>query len=323
MRLILDVDTGIDDALALVYASANRAIELAAVTCVAGNVDLDHVARNTSAVLHAVGADHVPLTLGADRSRVGTRVDAASVHGDTGLGSVELVEGRRDIDERRAALCMAETILESEEPTTLVALAPLTNVAELLDNYPDAAERLHSLMIMGGSFTVGGNHTAAAEFNFYADPEAASAVIASGLPITIFGLDVFNKCVVSGHDIEQLSAHAEPAARLVGELLSEGQKLWDTSNGPLGDAGAVVCTLAPDLLQTTALAAAVEVDGTHTRGALVCDQRPHREFVQGEAFAGRVVNVATEIDVRGVATQFIATASGQRSSSNSTDERRG
>src|SRR3954451_20989618 len=186
--IILDCDPGHDDAVALLLAAGNNAIDLLAVTTVAGNCPLDLATLNARRVAALAGLD-VPIAAGAAGPLQGELVTAPDIHGQTGLDGYELTTGEAPLDPRPALELMAATVEAAPEPLTLVPTGPLTNVAQLLTARPDLRERIREIVLMGGG-TARGNVTPAAEFNVFVDPEAAAIVFAAGLPLTMIGLNL-------------------------------------------------------------------------------------------------------------------------------------
>lgn len=303
--IILDVDTGLDDALALLYAVASPGLDLLGVTCVAGNVGLEHVVPNTLGVLGASGAVPVPVAAGADRPLSGPIVRADEVHGTDGLGGVVLREPWA-LDPRSAIDLLTDVIVGHPEPVHLIAVGPLTNVARLLTERRGVAAQLASIFVMGGSAFAGGNVTAAAEFNFAADPEAAHIVVTSGLPVTLYGLDVFNPVVVADASVDSLADSVLPSARLAAEVMRASCALWSCDEAPLGDAGAVICFEHGVFLERSPYLAAVECAGDHTRGQLVVERRPEASR-RTNALDGGTVLLGESIDAVGVAEHFVQT----------------
>ena len=188
--VILDVDPGHDDAVALMLACGHPDLDLLAVTTVAGNVSLEKTTRNALRVLSLVGCTDVPVGAGAPGPLERSLHTAEDIHGKSGLdGPEEIPEAGFEPDERGAVALIAATLRASTEPVTLVPVGPLTNVAAFLHEHPDLKDRIAHISLMGGSMGHG-NTTPAAEFNIYVDPEAAREVFESGLPITMSGLDI-------------------------------------------------------------------------------------------------------------------------------------
>jgi purine nucleosidase len=176
--MILDVDTGIDDALALLYACASPEIELVAVTCVGGNVNARRVAENTRAVLELAGRPDVPVALGREEPLVKRLETSTETHGPRGLGYAELPASRTPLDAADAATWIVETARARPGEVTLVTLGPLTNLAVALERAPSLPSLLAGYVLMGGAYRAPGNTTPTSEWNVYVDPHAAKAVFA-------------------------------------------------------------------------------------------------------------------------------------------------
>jgi pyrimidine-specific ribonucleoside hydrolase len=268
--VVLDVDTGVDDALAILLATRSPALDVRAITCVAGNTQIDNVVTNTLKVLDAAGAGDIPVARGADRPLVEPARHARHVHGEDGMADLGLpASERRPVDEH--AVELLHRTLTAQESLTLVTLAPLTNIALLLRTYPVVASNLERIVVMGGTAVVG-NATASAEFNVRHDPEAAAIVFSAGVPITMYGLDVFYQPTIDVPTSARLAASSEPAAQLAGRLL-EHQIGRYRGGGSLGDAGAVASVIDPDGLHTERHPVRIELGGAFTRGQTVVDRR--------------------------------------------------
>ena len=279
LPVVLDVDTGVDDALALLLAARHPGLDLRAVTCVAGNAPVGDVVRNTLTVLETAGRTDVPVARGAARPLLEAPRPARHVHGDDGMGDLGLPAPTTVPDPRGAVRLLHDVLLDAAgrgEPVTLVPLAPLTNVALLLRTHPEAAAGLARIVLMGGGALVS-NATAAAEFNVFHDPEAAAVVLDAatdlGVPVTMYGLDVFYDVRVSRRRAEALAASGDPAARLAGDLLAFQCDRFGGDDATIGDAGAVCAVLDPQGLSTQRLPVRVELTGAWTRGQTVVDRR--------------------------------------------------
>jgi pyrimidine-specific ribonucleoside hydrolase len=296
MPVILDVDTGVDDALALLLAVRSPDLDLRAVTCVAGNADVDQVVSNTLIVLDAAGAGDIPVARGADRPLLEPPRHARHVHGADGMADLGLAHSRRLPRDVSAVELLRATIEASDAPVTLVPLAPLTNIALLLRTHSRLVERIERIVFMGGSASIG-NATAVAEFNTWHDPEAAAIVLSSGVPLTMYGLDVFYEVTVDYATAQALALSEEPGAQLAGRLISHQVRRLGGASGTIGDAGTVAAVISPDLIRTTRLPVRVELSGTWTRGQTVVDRR----LIAGEGDDPRglppgAVDVALAID---------------------------
>ncbi|MYR00678.1 MSMEG_1061 family FMN-dependent PPOX-type flavoprotein [Streptomyces sp. SID6139] len=214
--VIMDCDTGVDDALALLFAVRHPGIELRAVTCVAGNTDVDGVVRNTLTVLEQAGAPETPVARGAERPLLEPARPATHVHGTDGMGDLGLPAPARRPAEVDAVTLLRREILAAPRPVTLIPTAPLTNIALLLRTHPEVTRNIERIVFMGGAVEVG-NATPVAEFNVWHDPEAAAVLLTAGVPITMYGLDVFRQVVVEAEDVrKQMTELTDQTRRLIG-----------------------------------------------------------------------------------------------------------
>jgi inosine-uridine nucleoside N-ribohydrolase len=283
--IILDVDPGHDDAVAIKLACGAPALELLAVTTVAGNVPLEKTTRNALRVLSLIGRPNIPVAAGAAAPLVRPLRTAEDIHGESGLEGPEIPDASFEPDERGATRLMADAVRGSPGPVTLVPVGPLTNVALFLREYPELKDRIARISLMGGSIGLG-NTTPAAEFNVYVDPEAAREVFESGLPITMSGLDVTHQAGAGPPERERLRALGRVGS-VVAELLEFFAATYESIYGfdapPLHDAVAVAAVLEPALLETRPMRVDVECESELTRGETVCDfygvtgKRPNAE----------------------------------------------
>lgn len=305
MQVVLDVDTGVDDALAILLALCSPAMDVRAITCVAGNADVDQVVANTLRVLDAASAPDIPVARGMTRPLVEPPRPARHVHGEDGMGDLGLPRSQRSPVGIHAVELLRTTLASATEPITLIPLAPLTNIAVLVRTYPELLDRIDRIVLMGGAAAVG-NATAAAEFNVWHDPEAAAIVLDSGVPTTMYGLDVFYEPVVPVADVQALVSAADPARQLAGRLMQHQLARFGAATVTLGDAGAVAAVLRPDLLWTARHPVRVELAGTWTRGRTVVDQRPRAiDLDHDELGSGGLVDVALRVDGPALAALFL------------------
>jgi inosine-uridine nucleoside N-ribohydrolase len=267
VRVLVDCDPGHDDAIALLLALASPEVELLGVTTVAGNQTLEKTTANAIRVLDFVGRDDIPVAAGADRPLVREPFVAAEVHGETGLDGPDLPPPQRDPLEQHAVDFLAEKIAGA----TLVAVGPLTNIALLLARHPHA--RPDRIVLMGGSIGLG-NVTPAAEFNIWADPEAAARVFAAALDVTMVGLDVTHEALLMTEDAERLRSSGR-TGRMVAELYDFFHRFHADTYGfggaPIHDAVALASVVRPELLQTEHRHVAIECASELTRGRTVVD----------------------------------------------------
>ena len=264
--ILLDCDPGHDDAIALLLALASPELELLGVTTVAGNQTLEKTTANAIRVLEHVGREEVLVAAGADRPLVRDPYVAAYVHGDTGLDGPDLPPARGTPVEQHAVDFLAERI----HGTTLVATGPLTNVALLLASERARPERI---VLMGGAIAEG-NVTPAAEFNIWADPEAAVRVFSSGLDVTMVGLDVTHQALLTDEHAARLRENGRVGS-VIAELLDFygvfHQQVYDFEGSPIHDAVAVAQMIRPDLLELRELNVEIDRESELCRGRTVVD----------------------------------------------------
>ena len=279
LPLILDTDPGLDDALAIGLAVARPELELLAVTTVGGNADVRHCTENALRLLHAYGRNDIPVGEGAAGALLGDVIRAPEIHGESGIGNVVLPPSPVGPRPEGAVALIARILEESPRPVTIAPVGPLTNIAMLLRLHPELAERIAHLSIMGGSIGEG-NKTVSAEFNIYADPEAADIVFRSGIPITMMGLDVTHQALLDRSSTERLRATGSSSALIAAELVDfalDRERAWyDAPAAAIHDAVAVAHLAIPDLVAVARYL--VEVDITHgpARGRTVCEGHPRR-----------------------------------------------
>jgi inosine-uridine nucleoside N-ribohydrolase len=265
--ILLDCDPGHDDAIALLLALASPEVELLGVTTVAGNQTLQKTTANALRVLELAGREEIPVAPGAERPLVREPFVAAYVHGETGLDGPDLPPPAGRPSERHAVDFLAERV----EGATLVATAPLTNVALLLARHPRA--RPERIVLMGGAIAEG-NVTPAAEFNIWADPEAAARVFASGLDVTMVGLDVTHRALLTPGHADRLRRSGR-VGRVVAELLDFygvfHRDVYGFDGSPVHDAVALAHVIRPELLELELLNVEVDCESSLCRGRTVVD----------------------------------------------------
>jgi purine nucleosidase/pyrimidine-specific ribonucleoside hydrolase len=290
---ILDCDPGHDDAVALLVAAATPALELRAITTVAGNGTLDSVTGNARRVCTLAGIRDVPIAAGADRPLRRPLEIATDVHGRSALDGPALPEPDVPLDPRPADELIADVLRDTDAPVALVAVGPLTNVATVLERHPELAARIGEIVLMGGS-TGRGNRTPYAEFNVWADPEAAAAVFAAGVPVTMVGLNLTHQALATAAVVDRLAALGTDVGRTVAGWMTffgaSYAALWGFAAPPVHDPCAVALLIDRSLIRSTDAFVAVETQGEWTRGATVVDL-DHR--------LGRPANarVALDLDV--------------------------
>jgi inosine-uridine nucleoside N-ribohydrolase len=268
-KILLDCDPGHDDAIALLLALASPELELLGVTTVAGNQTLDKTTANAIRLLEFVGRTEIPVAAGADRPLVREQYVASYVHGETGLDGPDLPPAQSEPLDRHAVDFLADKIRETGGAVTLVPTGPLTNVALLLALHPDA--RPERIVLMGGAIAEG-NVTPAAEFNIWADPEAAARVFGSGIDVTMVGLDVTHRALFTSAHVGRLAGRV---GRTVAELLEFyghfHKEVYGFDGSPIHDAVAVAYVIRADLVKTEHLNTEIDVESELCRGRTVVD----------------------------------------------------
>lgn len=294
LPVLLDVDTGGDDALALLLAMASPALDVRGITCVAGNCRLEQVVTNTLALLDAIDAATVPVAAGMDRPILDAGLSPPALHGQDGMGDLGLPTPRRRAIDLHAVEFLRHALSETTAPLTLICLAPLTNIAMLLRMYPRIGEKITRLYVMGGTFAAPGNATPAAEFNIRCDPEAAAIVLHSGLPVTLYPLDPFMQVRFTQEEARALSQAASAGARIAGGIALHYCRYFSADFSLIGDAGAVAAVIDPAGAAIERSPMRVELTGGATRGATVFDRRRWTQREAGDGWTE--LDVITEVD---------------------------
>ncbi len=267
-RVIIDTDPGVDDAVAILLALASDELDVLALTTVNGNVGIDKTTLNARRLIDLAGRDDVLIARGAAAPRAGAGGSASDVHGEDGLGDLAWDPPTTlESDEDAVALIYR---LAREEPLTLIAIGPLTNLAQLLDEHPDVVDVIEKVVIMGGA-SWHGNVTPAAEFNIWVDPEAARIVLGASWPITILPLDLTHQAYLTDDDLAYLRALGSNVGRRIADMLepyAEFHQRWFLNRDLImHDATAVYDVIDPTAIATQGVHVEVETGGDHSRGA--------------------------------------------------------
>ena len=302
-RVILDTDPGIDDSLAILLALASPELQLEAVTVTSGNCTAAQGVVNALSVLELAGAGHVPVAEGVGLPLVRPLLTAPETHGDTGLGYARLPAPRGRPAGQHAVDLLIERIMAAPGEISLVAVAPLTNVAMAIRRQPAIVKAVREVIVMGGALRHTGNTTPQAEFNVYVDPHAAYIVYHSGMPITLVPLDVTYQCVLTRGDVERLLTVDSPVTRFIAdatrfymEFHDQYQKIQGcVINDPL----ALALAFASDLVETSHLYVTVDLESEMSLGKTVADfyhawQKPSNMQVALEVQARRFIDLFVE-----------------------------
>jgi purine nucleosidase len=289
-RIILDCDPGIDDALAIAFAHGHPGIDLVGITTVAGNVGLAKTTANALAVCEFIGAAGIPVTAGCAGPLLRPALDARQVHGDSGLGGAILPPAAASPADGHAIDYLIETVRAAPGEITLVATGPLTNIALAVQREPRLADWVRQFVIMGGS-AGRGNVTPAAEYNIWADPEAAAAVFRAGWIVTMLGLDVTLRTGATDEVLRRMGELGPLGTRLLLPALEQYRSVRERGGPPVHDVCAVAWVAEPDLFGLVPARVQVELAGQFTSGMTVTDFDAPGEVGTGNAL------VAMHIDV--------------------------
>lgn len=283
--VIIDCDPGVDDAVAILLAKQLPELDVRAITAVAGNVEAEKTYANAHKILHVANWD-VPVFMGAAKPLIGAQITATGIHGVDGLGGVDVPgavippapqEAAWDAIYREAVAAKGELVL--------IAVGPLTNLAIAFGKYRALPELIKRIVIMGGAATLG-NTTPAAEFNIYADPEAAEMVFQSGVPVHMVGLDVTLKSYLTAAEVDEIGAFGSEQAKFFHSIL-QNVLAFSTKFGLPGvsmhDPAAVLYAVEESLFTAEEAGVRVECKGRITRGKTVTDLYSDAQFPEKNA----------------------------------------
>lgn len=287
-KVILDVDTGTDDAIAMMTALLSPELEVLGVCSVNGNRGIDFTTENTLRVVEYLGLqDRIPVYRGCSLPMVSTltpgrrdgipatgEMDSNNIHGDY----VELPPSTIHTQPEHAVFWLIDTLMKSDGDITLIPVGPLTNIAMALRIEPRIAQKIKQIVIMGGGYKEV-NITPSAEFNFWIDPEAAKIVFDSGCDITVVPLDATHKAVLSLADADALERRGTPAGKATARFIRHrqaGYKVWqpmaDIDTVPIHDALAVCAVIDPEVLQNVVHTYVdIDIAGGAADGMSICD----------------------------------------------------
>ncbi|RJX40224.1 nucleoside hydrolase [Paenibacillus pinisoli] len=306
-RILLDVDTGVDDALAIAYAVRSSDLDVIGITTCFGNVPVDRATRNTLHVLERLGATEIPVAMGEAAPLFHPSKEAypAQFHGENGLGDLAFPDPAGKPVSTSAAAFMVDQIRRYPKQVTLICVGPLTNLAAAILQAPEITTLVRQVIIMGGAVEVAGNRRMHAEANVYSDPEAAQLVFQSGAPITLVGLDVTMQTELKLEDIQRWRELNSDLAGFLADITScyiEGyrQAYGDRTGCALHDPLAVAVAIDPSLVAVQPMVLQVDLEGVHSYGRTVADLRPRCTDQPN-------VNVCTSVDAKRFQEHFMGT----------------
>jgi purine nucleosidase len=272
-KIIMDCDPGHDDAIAIILAAVQPELEILGITTVSGNAEIEKTTNNALKICDLVSLTDVVVSKGASEPLIRVRETAPGIHGDSGLDGPELPEPSRSWSKEHGSDTIVRLIKESKEPVTILPTGPLTNVALALSKAPEIKDNIEEIVLMGGGTF--GNWTPTAEFNIWADPEAAKKVFDSGIPIAVMGLDITHQALATKAVIDQVNKIDNKVAKIVGELLvffaSTYKEMFDFDGAPVHDVLTVAYCVAPELFKMKEVNITVETKGEFTAGTTLID----------------------------------------------------
>jgi len=308
--LIIDTDGGVDDALAIIMALNCPQIDLKAITVLAGNIDVDQAANNVLRVIDIVQPDRPPLVAkGCRKPLVRPPFNAAGIHGTDGLGELtqfKTADGHPrypQLTVEPSAEDAIEVLLKAAQQygsdLTIVALGPLTNIATALQRDRATFQKVGRIVIMGGAVKVPGNISAAAEFNFFVDPDAAQVVMESGIPLTLVGLDVAMKAPLPRKDIEDYAQkYPSQVSQFIVDCTGIYMAFYRDHEGFHGcylhDPLAIGVAIDSSLVSTESVYMVVETEGRFTAGMSLADLRDRRDEARFPPNVDVCLNVDTD-----------------------------
>lgn len=272
-KIILDVDPGHDDAVTIMLAALNPEIDLLGITVVAGNQTLEKTFNNALKICSHLDFD-IPIYKGMSVPMVRIQTIADDIHGETGLDGPNFGEITKKAEEKHAVEYIIDTLMNSDEKITLVPTGPLTNIGMALRKEPRIAEKIERIVLMGGAYQLG-NMTPAAEFNIYADPEAAHVVFTSGVPIVMMGLDLTRQALATKEVVEKIGSLNNKASKLFVDLMEFFAKTqydvfgWDAP--PVHDPTTVAYLIDPSCIEIKSMYCKIELNSEDSYGRTLCD----------------------------------------------------
>ncbi|GCF07710.1 nucleoside hydrolase [Dictyobacter arantiisoli] len=273
-KIILDCDPGHDDAIALLLAARHPALELLAVTTVAGNQSVEKTSLNALKICSLAHIEQVPISKGMNQPLIRRARHAADIHGDSGLDGPALPTPYLSLTSQHAVDVLIDLLLQSDGDIILIPTGPLTNIATAMRRAPAIIPKIKAISLMGGAISVG-NVTASAEFNIWADPEAAALVFACGRPITMVPLEVTHQALATEAIMQRLQAMHQAVPDFVIDLMryfgESYRQVFGFAAPPLHDPCAVAAVIDPDIIVSKDMHVDIETRGEWTEGRTVCD----------------------------------------------------
>ncbi|MBW4652942.1 MAG: nucleoside hydrolase [Kaiparowitsia implicata GSE-PSE-MK54-09C] len=311
MKLIIDCDPGVDDAIALLLALASPELEIVGISNVAGNVSLERIQKNTRQICELAGHPDAKVYPGCARPLLRPLATAEEVHGASGLGGVTLPEPTMAVQPTHGVDFLIDTLMNSAGDITLATLGPLTNVAIALIKEPRLVGKIPHIVLMGGSIGQG-NITPSAEFNIYVDPHAAHVVFSSGIPLTMIGLNATHTVMSTPDRIDRIRANDNAASLAAADLLTfygkDERDHLKLPGAPLHDPCVIAYLIQPDLFEVHPYHVEIEITSSSSMGRTIVSKAEGSDVDNGTHPAN--ANVVLRADAAGfydLLTQRLAT----------------
>ncbi|KKX55586.1 nucleoside hydrolase [Brevibacillus borstelensis] len=293
-KIILDVDTGIDDALAISYAVHSPALEVLGITTTFGNITVEEATRNTVQILEFLGYSQIPVYAGAKRPLFRELKEKAKLfHGENGLGNIELPPPQTPVQKQEASAFMIEQARRHPGKLTIVTVGSMTNLAKAIRDEPEMTALVERVVVMGGAVTVPGNRTPVAEANICADPEAAELVFQSGIPVTMVGLDVTMQTLLTREHLALWREKGTDVSRLFADMcefyMNAYAQVGNVRGCGLHDPLAVGVVIDPTFVTAVPMHVSVDTSGGLSDARTIGDRRKHPA-------AAANVDVCLEVD---------------------------
>lgn len=310
-KLILDLDTGIDDTLAIAYALGSPEVELIGITGTYGNVLMEQGVRNALAVADLLGHPEVKVYKGLPHSSTTDSFEvlpiSAFIHGDNGIGDVEIPDSDREAESEPAVDFIIDAVKTYGKDLIYVPTGPMTNIAAALDKAPEIKDEIGHVVLMGGALTVPGNVNACSEANISQDPDAADKLFRSGTPTTMIGLDVTLQTLLTYKETQRWRELGTKAGAFLADMTDFYIKAYETTAPHLGGCGlhdplAVGVAVDPTLVETLKINMKVDVEGA-TRGRTIGDENRLND-------PNKTMEVAVGVDVSRFLDEFMTRISG-------------
>ncbi|MDZ7838934.1 MAG: nucleoside hydrolase [Actinomycetota bacterium] len=271
---MLDCDPGYDDALAIVLAGLSPCIDIQAITVVAGNQTIEKTTQNALNVCSKFEMLDIPIATGMSKPILRKQVTASGTHGESGLDGLSFEKIKTKLDSLHAVDLIIKKFMESNGYITLVAIGPLTNIAMAILMQPAIVSKIGKIVLMGGTCKMG-NVTPSAEFNIFADPEAAHIVFNCGRPIVMVGLDLTHQVIATQKVISRIKSIKNEASKffldIIRNLSKNKREIKELGGPPLHDLAAIARVIDPSVMETKPANVAIEIKSEQSYGRTICD----------------------------------------------------